>query len=76
MAYDCGKPSGPIWKAGWVGVKDKWPGAHEAIKAFNISSDEMNKMVGEVDLDGKKIEDVVAAWMDANEDRWKQWIGN
>ncbi len=76
MAYDCGKPSGPIWKAGWVGVKDKWPGAHEAIKAFNITSDEMNTMVGEVDLDGKKIDDVVAAWMDANEDRWSKWIGN
>ncbi len=76
MAYDCGKPSGPIWKAGWVGVKDKWPGAYSAIKAFNISSDEMNTMVGEVDLDGKKIDDVVAAWMDANQDRWGKWIGN
>jgi len=76
MAYDCGKPSGPIWKAGWVGVKDKWPGAYDAIKAFNISSDEMNAMVGKVDLDGEKIEDVVAAWIDANEDRWGKWIGN
>jgi len=76
MAYDCGKPSGPIWKAGWVGVKDKWPGAYSAIKAFNISSDEMNKMVGEVDLDGKSVEDVVAAWMTDNEDRWNKWIGN
>jgi glycine betaine/proline transport system substrate-binding protein len=72
--YDCGKPSGPIWKAGWVGIKDKWPGAYEAIKGFNITSDEMNQMVGEVDLDGKSVDDVVAAWMDANQDRWKAWI--
>ena len=28
-AYDCGKPTGPIWKAGWVGIKDKWPGAYK-----------------------------------------------
>ena len=24
--------TGPIWKAGWVGIKDKWPGAYKAIK--------------------------------------------
>jgi glycine betaine/proline transport system substrate-binding protein len=28
-AYDCGKPFGEIWKVGWAGVKDKWPGAYE-----------------------------------------------
>ena len=32
--YDCGKPFGPIWKVGWAGIKDKWPGAYKAIKAF------------------------------------------
>jgi len=74
MAYDCGKPTGPIWKAGWVGIKDKWPGAYSAIKAFNISSDEMNKMVGEVDLDGKEVDAVVADWVAANEARWQEWI--
>ena len=30
MAYDCGKPRGPIWKVAWAGVKDKWPGAYTA----------------------------------------------
>ena len=73
-AYDCGKPKGPIWKAGWAGMKDKWPGAYEAVKAFNITTDEMNKMVAEVDLDGKKVEDVAKEWMTANEARWKDWI--
>ena len=32
-------------------------------------------MVAAVDLDGKKLEDVVAKWIDANEARWKAWIG-
>ena len=72
--HDCGKPSGPIWKAGWSGIKDKWPGAYKAIKAFNLSSDEMNAMVAQVDLDGKKVDDVVADWMTKNEDRWKKWV--
>jgi glycine betaine/proline transport system substrate-binding protein len=73
-AYDCAKPEGPIWKAAWVGMKDKWPGAHKAAVAFNITSDEMNKMVGEVDLDGKEVDAVVTEWIAANEDRWKAWL--
>ncbi len=74
MAYDCGKPFGDIWKVGWAGVKDKWPGAYEAIKAFTIDNDEMGAMITEVDLDGKSIDAVVADWMGANETRWSEWI--
>jgi glycine betaine/proline transport system substrate-binding protein len=72
--HDCGKPRGPIWKAAWAGLKDKWPGAHKAIQAFSIDNDEMGRMVGQVDLEGRKVEEVVADWMKANEDRWRQWI--
>jgi glycine betaine/proline transport system substrate-binding protein len=66
LAYDCGKPRGPIWMASWVGVKDKWPAAHAAIKNFDIQND---------DLDGKSVDEVVAAWMTDNEGRWKGWLG-
>jgi hypothetical protein len=56
--------SAPIWKVGWSGVKDKWPGAYKAIKAFTIDNAEMGKMITEVDLNGKKVEAVVAdAWI-------------
>ena len=72
--HDCGKPRGPIWKVSWAGLKDKWGGAHSAIKAFNISNDEMGAMVSDVDLNGKKLDDVVAGWMTANEARWSTWI--
>jgi glycine betaine/proline transport system substrate-binding protein len=75
LAYDCAKPSGPIWKVAWAGFKDKWPGAYAAVKAFTISNDEMSQMIVEVDLDGREIDAVVADWMAANEDRWKGWIG-
>jgi glycine betaine/proline transport system substrate-binding protein len=72
--YDCGKPRGPIWKVAWAGLKDKWAGAHKAIVAFNIDNEEMGAMVVAVDLEGKKIEDVVADWMQKNEARWSAWI--
>jgi len=72
--HDCGKPHGPIWKVAWSGVKDKWPGAYKAIKAFNVNNDEMGAMITEVDLNGKTVEAVVADWMGANEARWSEWI--
>lgn len=75
LAYDCGKPRGPIWKVAWAGLKDKWPGAHAAIKAFNVQNDEMGQMIAAVDLDGKTVEAVVGDWLAANEARWKGWIG-
>jgi glycine betaine/proline transport system substrate-binding protein len=74
MKYDCGKPKGPIWKAGWVGLEKQWPGAHKAIKAFNISNEEMSAMIIDVDLKGQKIDAVVDSWISSNEARWKSWI--
>ena len=72
--HDCGKPRGPIWIAAWAGVKDKWPGAYKAIKSFKLDNDEMGALITEVDLNGKKVEDVVSAWVTTNEPRWKAWI--
>ncbi|NJM29654.1 MAG: ABC transporter substrate-binding protein [Rhizobiales bacterium] len=73
-AYDCGKPFGEIWKVGWAGVKDKWPGAHKAVTAFTLDNEEMGVMITKVDLEGKQVADVVAEWMAANEARWSEWI--
>ena len=73
-AYDCGKPRGPIWKIASSKLKEKWPGAYNAVEAFNINNDEMGQMVAEVDLDGRSLEDVVADWMNSNSSRWQSWI--
>jgi len=73
-AYDCGKPTGPIWKVSWAGLADKWPNAADTIKNFNISNADMGAMVADVDLNGKTVEETVAAWMDANTDNWSGWI--
>jgi glycine betaine/proline transport system substrate-binding protein len=74
MAYDCGKPRGPIWKAAWSGLQEKWPGAYDIIEAYNINNDEMSAMVGKADLDGVEIDTVVADWMQTNKDRWSGWV--
>jgi glycine betaine/proline transport system substrate-binding protein len=75
MAYDCGKPRGPIWKAAWAGLQEKWPGAYSIIEAYSINNEEMSAMVSEADLNGVDIDTVVANWMTGNKDRWSGWIG-
>ncbi len=74
LAYDCGKPRGPIWKMGWGGLKAKWPGAHKAITSFKINNEEMSSMIVEVDLNGRTVDDVVAEWITKNKSRWQGWI--
>ncbi len=73
MAYDCGKPRGWIKKVGWKGGEDKWPCAYHAIRHFTIDNQAMGTMVGEVDLDGKSVDEVVEAWLNANVATWSEW---
>jgi glycine betaine/proline transport system substrate-binding protein len=72
-AYDCGKPHGWIKKVGWKGGEQKWPCAYQAVRAFRIDNQTMGEMIGAVDLDGKKLEDVVQHWMETHEKDWKPW---
>jgi glycine betaine/proline transport system substrate-binding protein len=71
--YDCGKPFGDIFKYSWKGMKEKWPVAYAVAKNYKIDTDVLNKMSGEIDLDGKTPEDVAAEWIEANEATWKAW---
>ena len=73
MAYDCGKPFGWIKKVGWKEGEAKWACAYEAVRAFRIDNDTMGALITEVDLEGKKLADVVDAWLAANEATWKPW---
>lgn len=72
-AHDCGKPFGDIWKFAWGGMKDKWPVAYKVAKAYQIDTNELNAMSGQVDLEGKSIDEVAAAWVAANEAKWRAW---
>ncbi|MCP4383236.1 MAG: ABC transporter substrate-binding protein [Hyphomicrobiales bacterium] len=74
MAYDCAKPTGPIWKAASTDLKTKWPGAYKAIQAYTMSNEAMEAMLVEVQRDGKSVEDIVADWLADNENTWRKWI--
>ncbi|MFA5952322.1 MAG: ABC transporter substrate-binding protein [Hyphomicrobium sp.] len=72
--YDCAKPRGPIYKAVWSGMKKKWPGAYEVMKAYTFDNKTMGELAARVDIDGQKVEDVAADWVTKNEAVWKPWV--
>jgi glycine betaine/proline transport system substrate-binding protein len=71
---DCDFAASRIFKAGWPGLKDKWPAAHEILVNYQLAVEDQQPMMGAIDVDGEKVEEVVAAWMGANEAKWKSVV--
>jgi glycine betaine/proline transport system substrate-binding protein len=71
---DCGFAQANIGKIVWKGFKDKWPAAYKLVEAVNLDNETQNLMMLEIDNKGRKIEEVVAEWIGANEGTWKPWI--
>jgi len=72
--YDCGTPVEEIKKLMWGGIREKWPAAYRLIRNFTLDNDAQNAMVMKIDVDGEKLEDVIAQWMDDNQDVWRPWV--
>lgn len=71
--YDCDWDRGWIKKLAWAGLKDKWPAAHNMLKQLTIDNQTQIDLIHAVDVDGKPVEEVTKAWVDANEAVWKPW---
>ncbi|MCC7276539.1 MAG: ABC transporter substrate-binding protein [Alphaproteobacteria bacterium] len=72
-AYDCGKPSGQIWKFAATDMAKKWPAAHRMMKQFRIAASELEGLVAEVDLERQPVPAVAARWIAEHEAQWKPW---
>jgi glycine betaine/proline transport system substrate-binding protein len=68
---DCDFLPAEIFKGAWPGIKDKWPAAYEILKNYQLTTEAQQPMMGAIDVDGKSLEDVTAAWMAENEAVWK-----
>jgi glycine betaine/proline transport system substrate-binding protein len=72
--HDCGLAAPRTQKFAWPGMKDKWPAAYRFLKNYRIRNETQIPLMKAVDVDGKKLEDVVKAWVDENEAVWKPWV--
>lgn len=71
---DCGVSPPDTMKVAWSGFADKWPAAFAMMEQVTMSAAEQQKMMLAIDQRGEKLEDVVSAWVDANEATWKPWM--
>lgn len=69
--WDCDWERGYIKTMAWIGMKDKWPGAYKFLKAYTLRNEDQIPMMNAIDQQGGKLEEVVRAWVDANEAGWK-----
>jgi len=68
---DCGFAPTRIFKAGWSGIEEKWPAAHEILSNYTLDGAVQQPLMGQIDVDGMSVEEAVAAWMADNEATWK-----
>ncbi|MDE4061347.1 ABC transporter substrate-binding protein [Phaeobacter gallaeciensis] len=68
---DCDFAPSRIFKAGWSGLAETWPAAHEILSSYTLAVEDQQPMMGAIDVDGGSVEEVVADWMAANEGKWR-----
>ena len=73
-AYDCGRPTGFMWKSAWAGGEKIWPKAYDVWRKFTLDAKTMGDMVYKSDVEGVPTEVVAEQWIEANEDVWKAWL--
>lgn len=71
---DCGVAAPETMKVAWVGFAQQWPAAWEFLKLFQMNTPDQQQMMKAVDQDGKKTEDVAAAWVESHADVWTPWL--
>lgn len=68
---DCDFAPTRIFKAGWAGIEKTWPAAFQILRDYKLTTEQQQPMIGAVDVDGKPVEAVAAAFLDANPSVWK-----
>jgi len=68
---DCDFIPTRIFKAAWAGFEEKWPAAYEILEGVRFSTEDQQPMMGEIDVDGRSVEEVAAEWVANNEAEWR-----
>ena len=66
----CGFQQATIDKIVSKDVAARWPGAYKLMEVISIHNATQNALMLEIDNKGRKLEEVIAEWVDANEATW------
>jgi glycine betaine/proline transport system substrate-binding protein len=71
---DCGFQQASIDKIVWKGFAEKWPVAYHVLEQFTLDNATQNRLMLEVDQQGRPIEEVVREWVEENKSIWEPWV--
>lgn len=74
VVNDCGFEQANVIKVVWGGFAKQWPAAHALVEKLTLTNDIQNRLILEVDAEGKSVEDTAQDWIDNNEAVWKPWL--
>ena len=63
-----------VFKAGWPGMKDKWPVAYEFITNYQLDNKVQEYLMGRIDRDGDDAVQSTLEWVEANQDYWQPMV--
>ncbi len=71
---NCDYPPDVLYKAFWKGLEAAAPEAHAMLSKMSYSEKDQVSMIGEVELNGKTVDEAARTWVDANEAVWSAWV--
>ena len=72
---DCDYPEDELFKAASPTLAAEAPEVEAFLRAFQLTTDDQAEMLAAVELDGLSVDEVARAWIEANEDTWRPWLG-
>lgn len=72
--YDCDFATDTLFNVARVGFKAEHPRAYQFLKNMQLTADQQQAIMLEVDVKKTPVEQAVRNWMAANESVWKLWI--
>jgi glycine betaine/proline transport system substrate-binding protein len=72
--FECGWPADDVAKLVWPGLNEEFPEVYEFLSNFQMTNAQQNEMVLNVTDNEITPLEAAQAWVDANEDVWKEWI--
>lgn len=74
VAFACAYPVDQLAKLASPALADEAPEIERFLRAFRLTTDQQEAMIGQVDNDGTPLIEVADAWIEANGDTWEAWF--
>ena len=71
---DCDYPEDVLFKAFSPNLATRAPEAEAFLRSFTLGTDEQAALIAAVEVEGRTIDDVARAWIEANEATWRSWL--